>query len=104
MTIQHSLELFEKREVLGVRVARRLHHQRDAMLRGFLDSDDARGVNQVPEPRRIKIENSSSEVHGRVVVEQTARCEVDDRLRDRALPRCRWPVEKEQLHRSFVIA
>src|SRR5215216_8099222 len=73
----------------------------DAMLRGFLESDDSRRVNQVPEPRPIKIENSPSEVHGRVVIEETAHREVDDGLCDGALPRSRWPMEVKQLHRNF---
>ena len=88
---EHALEVFHERKILRMRVARGLHHQSNAMLRGFLQGDHTSGVNQVPEPWPIEIEHSSGEVHGRMVVKQTAPGEVDDRLGDSPLPEAGGP-------------
>src|SRR5688500_6615491 len=101
---EHPFEVLHERKVIWMRVARSLHHQSNAILRGFLQGDYTRGVDQVPEPWPIEIKHSSGEVYGRMVVEQTAPGEMDDRLGDSAFPRSGRSVEKEQLHRSFTMA
>ena len=99
---EHPLEVLQERKIIRMRVARGLHHQFSAIVRGFLKGEQTSGVNQVPESWTIEIDHSAGEVHGRMVVEQAAPGEVDDRLGDCAFPRSGWSVKKEELHRSFA--
>jgi hypothetical protein len=99
---QHSLEVLEEWEVIGVRVARRLHHQRDPMLGGFAERDHACSVNQIPESRCIEVDHGTREVHRSVVVEETSIGESNDFLTNRAFSGGRRAMEEQQLHRPPV--
>lgn len=102
MASKYPLEVLDEREIIRMGVARSLYHQSRAVVGRFIESHHSCSVHQAPKPRRIKIDHGSGEVHCRVVVEQTASREADDRLSNCALPRRRRSVEEEDVHRLFL--
>src|SRR5262249_32638334 len=102
MSTQHSLKVFEEREVIGMRVAHRLDDQGDTMLGRLFESDHACGMNQIPKPWCIEVDHGPGEVHRGMVVKETSIREVNDRLADRAFFTSQCTMDEQKLHRSCV--
>ena len=66
------------------------------MLGGRLECYQSRRVNEIPEARRIEIDNGSREVDGRMVIEESTARELDDGFSHGAFPGGRRSVKVEQ--------
>ena len=66
------------------------------MRGGRLERYQSRRVNEIPEARRIEIDNGAREVDGRMVIEQPTARELDDGFSHRAFPGGWRSVKVEQ--------